>query len=1171
MENTASDISVRPLDPNVLQRRASDPDSNVWVNASAGSGKTKVLTDRVLRLLLPRADGSIGTDIHKILCITFTKAGASEMALRIQDILSEWSIIPENELRQKLEKLLGIPPNTEQIKKARQLFNDVLDAPEAMKIMTIHSFCQSILGRFPLEAGLNPHFQVMDETEAAAISKDVQTKAIKNLNDQNHPLYSEFQVILEYFSSEQFSAISGEILKERYQLLKLEERTHSFSSLYNELCAALNIQPGDNKKDIVFTAIKNINHEKIRTAMHILMQGGKKDKDKAAIFDSFLSLQTQEQYTQEAFNIYSSAFLKASGDDLEIYASLASKKLQEQYPDETEYLYAEAQRILDTHDKLRSINTANLTHAIIRTGHYILSAYEDHKRQSGRLDFDDLILRVLDLLDQKNMNSWVMFKLDQGIDHILVDEAQDTNPEQWKIIARLCDDFFDGNARDDNITRTVFVVGDEKQSIYSFQRAAPEEFQKMKEFFKQKAIHSNGVWAPVNMDISFRSSQSVLKIVDDCFAEPNIAKGVSQDNIAHTSFRRGQEGQAVLWPIFSDNKTDDDNLSESFPLPLPDKIVQQPSGVVQLSEFIARQIKNWLENEEILPSRGRPIKPADIMILTPSRKAISKQITKELRKLNIPVTGTDRMVLAEEQAVCDMMNLIHFCLQPDDDYMLACTLKSPIIGLDDDDLLKLCPDRKSTLWDALQGSTLYQDISSYLRTCIETSEKTRPYRFIHELLDSPCPADKTSLRRAIQKRLGHDIKEILDVFCSQIHHFENTYTPSLQNFAIWMKTNNTNVKKEQDENIGQIKLMTVHGSKGLQAPIVILPDTLRVSKSGGNKIDKRLLWPQKTGLAVPLFSPSKKYDPLIYKKHFNILEEKADEEYRRLLYVAMTRAEDRLYIAGATGGKTPIPESWYYMIANAFKRSEYCITQDQDGQEIHVISNPQTKEADKTETQEKIAPPTLDLPDWISRPAPQEPEPPLVIRPSDSDMPETPAFDPSLLFTPASMTSTSNNGEATQNISPIRRGIIIHKLLEFLPDIKAENRRNAAYKFLSHHKDALKKDEAEHLANTLCGLMEAPEFAGFFDQKGRNEVPVCGMINGQIINGQIDRLVINNAENKIWILDYKTGKPAQDYILPPAYKKQMTLYRELVTAIYPNYEIQCAILWTDAPSLSIIP
>jgi ATP-dependent helicase/nuclease subunit A len=1144
--------SARDIDPNVQQNRASTPDSSVWVTASAGTGKTKVLTDRVLRLLLPGEDGRPGTKASKILCLTFTKAGAGEMSQRLARTLARWAVMDEADLRTELKKLQNRDPSKEELAKARRLFAEVADTPGGLNIMTIHSFCQSVLGRFPLEAGIPPHFKALEETDAALLLEQARDAILKKAEEESSTkLASALNRVSFAVNEEQFFALIKNIAKEREQMQRTFGELGGADGLYKAICSELDIPPGREPHDILKDACDSnaFDESGLRDSCRALSEHGTAtDADNASIIQSWLDSATRF----ENFSKYQLAYLTK---DQTIRKKLAGVGVDRAVPGTSAILQKEAERIHKLLAQMNAANSALLTRDLFILGHAIVTEYQNLKRERAALDFDDLIFTTCALLEGRaeklsgeNAAAWVLFKLDQGIDHILVDEAQDTNPEQWLVVKALAHEFTAGLGASE-AERSIFVVGDEKQSIYSFQRASPKEFQRMRNWLKQKVDDSGKRWDDVPMNISFRSVKSVLQAVDAVFAPPAMQSGVSEAAVTHTSFRHGQGGQVELWPLFTTPEKE-----PHAPWALPTEIIEATDGPSQLSKHIAEKIRGWIDDPNaILPARGRRIRPGDIMILFRTRNALFKQVAKALKDKKIPVSGADRMVLGEQIAVQDLIACAEFALQPFDDLTLATLLKSPLINMDEDTLFKLAHPREATLWFALQDHN--KPIAEYLSNLRHDAAHLSPFDFFTFILQSPCPADPRSGLRAMQTRLGHDILDPLDELLAAALDHENNNPPSLQHFLHAFARETTEIRREMEEGGNIVRLMTVHGAKGLQAPIVIIPDTTRVQRGAPAAADRRLLWPDKTDYKFPLWAPRKEEGYETYDEALAAIEARQDDEYRRLLYVAMTRAEDRLYLAGATGRRNPLPDSWYFALRSGMESIEHAETFD-DGT-IQIKNNQaEGKKPDKPDQQAKAEQKKSAPPAWLFKSAPPENPPQKPFRPSRGDEDEPAASSPL----------------QKDNRSNFRRGNLTHKLLEVLPTLPEEKREAAAENFLARFAPELDDETRSSIADETFKVLRHPEFAAVFGPRSLAEVPVAGTLkDGRIVSGQIDRLLVTDKE--ILIVDYKTNRPppqrAED--VPLIYKAQMAAYADALAQIYPGRTISCALLWTDGPRLMPVP
>lgn len=1137
----------RPVDPNVLQRQASNPQQSVWVGASAGSGKTKVLTDRILRLLLPNKEGKPGTKPNKILALTFTKAGASVMTLRISKSLSNWVVLTEKELIGQLEVLLGYNPTKQQIETARKLFSTVIDTPGGLKIMTIHSFCQSVLGRFPIEAGLPPNFKALDEKEAESIISKARERILNRANEEKGgPLAEAVNNIATTENEEQFQASLKNILAERHQLKNILKKNFSVEGLYSSLCQHFDIPEGKTEESLLheFSSKGNFDETGLKKACKALAQGSSRDIDKSIIIQSWLDAKQQDRI--KLYESYKFVFLtKTEGT---IAKTLATKKAANNNPDLLDVLSTEAHRILEHEDTVKAAHTTSLTRDLFLITNTILEEYSSIKSQAGLLDFDDLILHTLNLLQGKtpplkNLDAtpWIRYKLDQGIDHVLVDEAQDTNPEQWEIMKALCDDFFDSA---EDTQRTLFVVGDEKQSIFSFQRASPEKFHQMQDFFREKINNDQASLEKVDFNISFRSVQSVLEVVDTVFDDPVIRTGLGQDVIRHKSYRYTQAGLVELWPLFENPEKD----RENNPWAPPVDIKESSSGAAQMASHIGKTIAEWMANKEILESHDRPIQPGDIMILVRSRTAFINQLVRALKTRNIPVSGVDRMVLNDQLVVQDLYAAAQFSLLPNDDLTLACLLKTPFIGWNEEKLFDCAYNRQNSLWDAVKKSGETETID-WLKMLIKKSGTETPYNFFVHLLQHPCPADKNSGLTAIKKRLGEECLDPIDEFLNETLKFEDNDIPTLQNFLHAQQQNTHEIKRQIDENSNAVQIMTVHAAKGLQAPIVILPDTIRTANS---LKPERILWPNATGEPFPYFCPQSKQAPEKCKSAIATIIEKQNEEYRRLLYVAMTRAENRLYIGGYRASRNPLDDSWYIYAKKAFSKLQET---EELAEGILRHSNPATDKPDKIDKNRKNdnKQENKRMPDWLFKSMPEEPDPPKPLVPSRPTANDEPVLSP--------LNSGANHR--------FKRGNITHKLLQILPDLPPEKQKSAAKKYIKKAgQDFSSKIQSEIISETLA-ILQDKKFAPIFGKGSIAEVPVTGMIdNKTLISGQIDRLLVSDTE--VLIIDFKTNRPPpkEEKNVPEIYKKQMKAYADTIRQIYPDKTVKAALLWTDGPMLT---
>ncbi|MEM6811236.1 MAG: double-strand break repair helicase AddA [Pseudomonadota bacterium] len=1159
-QDTVIDLQInqksRPVDPNVRQNQASNPTSSVWVSASAGSGKTKVLTDRILRLLLPHANDPFGCDPSKILAITFTKAAANEMAVRIQNILSDWATIPEEKLKENLESLLAKPPSQKQINTARKLFADILDVPGGLKIMTIHSFCQSILGRFPLEAGLSPNFQAVDENESSIVLKQAIKKTLqKARGEKGSPLSQSLTQLALFQNESQFEDLIQKLMSERRQVKDILKNNFGLEGLYTNLYAQFDIPTDTTTKNLYqeFCNPRNFDEQGLRLLVKALAEASKSFQREAITIQAWLDCEEQKRI--QKLSEYKKAFLT---NDNNIRKRWINKNILDTQPELQNYFENEALRLQKLEQDAKEIQVIHLTTDLFRIGSSILEEYENLKSFKGILDYDDLILKTLALLkgetDQlSNLDTtpWIRYKLDQGIDHILLDEAQDTNPEQWEIIRSLSDDFFDHN--DQETSRTLFVVGDEKQSIYSFQRASPEKFNQMRLWFSEKIKDANKPFNAIDFITSFRSTPTILNFVDRAF-QGDLQKGVSDTIIHHesSSTRRTQPGIVELWPLFEEEKLDAED-----PWKPPTEIIESQSSATKMANYIAVKIQSWIKEKRVLYSYDRPVEPKDILILVRSRTAFMTQLVRSLKQKDIPVSGVDRMQINNEIVVEDLMAAAQFGLLPNDDLTLACLLKSPFIGISEEILFELSYCRKSSLWSQIKQSE-HKEIYSWLNTLITKASKALPYEFFSWLLENPCPANTISGLHAIQSRLGEEAIDPLDEFLSIALKAPQNNLSHLQEFLVHQQNRDQEIKRELEDAGNMVRIMTVHGAKGLQAPIVILPDTIRNASSVKKE---RILWPQKTNKSVPYFFPRSDLVPQSCQNAYQKLDDLQHQEYRRLFYVATTRAESELYIGGYKGSKKPLDESWYHYAQSGFENSsDYQeITDSHFDSPILQLSNPPSDKPDRVKERQEQVGNIVEIPEWIYQKMPSEPNPPTPLMPSRPS-----GSHEEKILSPLVSTKIDEN--------KFKRGNIIHKLLQFVPDNPKDQWEEITQNYLALPSHRLSNADQQQILKEVMMVLKSSEFAPIFGKGSKAEVPITGMLDDKtLISGQIDRLFVT--ENDVYIIDYKTNRPPPKDVkdVPKQYLNQMNAYEKTLKKIYPNHDIHKALFWTNEARLMVLP
>lgn len=1101
------------------QRRAANPDKSVWVEASAGTGKTKVLSDRVLRLLLK------GVPPAKILCLTYTKAAAVEMNTRIAGRLSRWSVAEEEQLRLELEALLGQSLNTKSedlMAAARKLFAILLDTPGGMKIQTIHSFCQEILKRFPLEAKISPYFTVMDDRAANEALGEVKNKLLQKIEKEPSSLAAQsLAFITEKISEFTFPKILNAIATNRNKIARLLGKYENLDELLKETAKRLGVEVSDSREQLLARFMERLDYPLVKRIMEALLHSSASDVKRGEVLASFLARET-------GYESYKEIFLTDKG---EIRKKLATKDAIAYERDILELAQQQAEDLVELENKLAAIGLYETTRAVLYLAQDLISGYNYYKKLHSKMDYEDLIVMTRQLLEDKTVADWVLFKLDGGIDNVLIDEAQDTSPDQWAIVKAITEDFFDG-ASAKNQVRTIFAVGDRKQSIYSFQGADPKEFENMRQYFSKRLAQMNN-FEEVQMEVSFRSTAAILDVVNNVFSMPLAKKGVIMEgqDITHTPSRIGDGGKVEIWPLVEAEGNENPDVWQP---PVERKVAGSTSS--RLARQIAERIKKMVEGGDPLVSQNRPVRYADFMVLVQRRNSFVEELVRECKNSGVNVAGVDKIKLLEQIAVQDLVAIARFLLLPTDDLTLATILKSPIFGLNDDDLFKLCYNRGgASLWSRLSDFAEYKEIYQDLQELLNMADFIRPFELYAHILN------KQEGRKKFVSRLGYEAIDGIDEFINLTLNFEQEHIPSLQSFVDWIEQDEVEIKRELEQSdIDAVRIMTVHGSKGLQSPIVILPDTVRVKNI---KNEAGLLWDD--GVLYYPFS-SENYEDNC-RKIKEREKESSLEEYRRLLYVALTRAEDRLCVCGYIKSGQPSEESWYDICAKSF--GELGQTKE-DGTICYEVSQ-QIENAPKA-SKNKVE---QSLPDWAWIKNKPEAISPLSRPLTPSKLDEE--NDDEIWASPL-----GDDGQ-----SRYRRGQVIHKLLQFLPEVKNVDKTLVIGEFLHKNAPDLSLKEQTRVEKEILCLLENEKFVAVFGENSRSEVPIMGQVNDRIISGQIDRLVVE--KDRVMIIDFKTNRPAAGTLkdVPTAYLKQLAAYRSLVAEIYPAQNIETYILWTDTAQL----
>jgi ATP-dependent helicase/nuclease subunit A len=1116
------------------QRRASNPAVSTFVGASAGSGKTKLLTDRLLRLMLS------GAKPERIQCLTFTRAAAAEMALRLHKRLGRWVTLSDAELAEEL-RALDVEPDDQVLQAARSLFAKVLDLPGGMRIGTIHAFCQSLLRRFPLEAALSPHFRLIEERdEQDALTEARETMLAHAASDEQR---AALATIAGLASEAQFGRHVARLQGELPRLAAAFAR----GGIEAAQRRVLGVRE-QTDADILAYAVNWQAEPELRAAADAVARLGKNQSaGRAGEILAWLTLDACERV--QHWEAWCSTFLTGEGKPRAM-RSFVNKALQDQRPELAQHFLDECDRILDVIDARCALRVAEISAALLTLARPVIDAYAEHKQASGLLDYHDLIARSAELLRDPGA-AWVLYKLDGGLDHLLLDEVQDTSPEQWRIAHALTAEFFAGvSAREEE--RTVFAVGDHKQSIYSFQGADVDEFDRSHTMLKQRVETAGKPWLEAELDVSFRSTSPVLELVDCVFADPLAAAGVigPGDTLRHYADRAAHAGSVELWPLTPRPDAGD---------PEPWSVAEQNEGLTNAPQRLATQLAGWIASQTsggtLLESRGRPLVPGDVMVLVRRRNDFARALVRALKARGVPVAGLDRMVLTEQPAVQDLIALGDALLLPQDDLSFACLLTSPLGGLTDESLMHLAVGRPASLAEALRTRAAerpeWQAAWNFFATLLARADYVSPYALFSEAL-GPLGG-----RARLLARLGPEAAEPVDELLHAALSYADMHPASLQGFLHWLRRSAAEVKREPEVTGSVVRVMTVHGAKGLQAPLVILPDTTSLPPEDGS-----ILWASDptSGVDVPLWSPRRELRCRAAEAARTAAKRRRMEEHNRLLYVAMTRAEDRLVVCGWQTRHGLDNTCWYRLVERGFANLPAVPESfpDRDGALLRHAS-PQLAVVEPSRV--ALAETDEMLPAWAGRAPPAEPAPPQRLAPSRPEGVE-------LGTVPAAASPLLAREPRTNTF---KRGRLIHALLQHLPELPADQRADAARRWLRRPGHRLSVAEADTVARQTLAVLDHPELAPLFGPGSRAEVPLTGLIGGQVIGGLVDRLVA--LPGNVLLADFKTNRrpPARIADTPVMYLRQMAAYRAVLRGVFPGRSVACALVWTETGEVAMLP
>jgi ATP-dependent helicase/nuclease subunit A len=1149
-------MAPRPIPPAVraTQARASDPASSAFVSANAGSGKTHVLVQRVIRLLL--------NDVppEKILCITFTKAAAANMAERVFSTLGHWVTLDDAALDAAIVEAGIARPDAKLRMRARELFACALETPGGLKVQTIHALCTRLLQQFPFEANVPARFTVLDERDQTEMMERANLAVLLDASrDPGSPTGRALQTAMASAADVTFKDVVREACLSRDHFMAWTDAAGSADAAAAQTAAALGVNAGDRIEDVEREIIDgpHLPRSHWEEIASVLDTSSNADRKQADRLREALTLTGIEQVDN-----YLGVFLTET--ERTPRATVVTNNFIRGNPAIGRLFEAEILRLTPLIERRRAVTIRDRTQALLHIATAAAANYRREKQERGLLDYDDLIDKTLAMLDRVS-SGWVHYKLDRGVDHVLIDEAQDTSPRQWDIVAHIISEFTSGEGARDGIIRTIFAVGDEKQSIFSFQGAAPREFADKRQHFQTRFKAAGLNFDPVSFTYSFRSGVSVLRAVESAFQIQEVYQSITSDRDGmprHEALTDAGPSLIELWDLqLPDGKQDIEGWRAPF------DGLSQKSPEVKLARRIQAEIKRLVESGIMTGHSGdrRPLRYGDMLVLVRRRGNAFDAVIQALKHANIPVAGADRLKLTEHIAIIDLMNLADALLLPQDDLALAVVLKSPLFGLSEDDLFKLAWQRRGSLRWALDLHAAtdgkFEAALRRLRTCEARVLQDTPFAFYAWLLGGD------GGRMRILRRLGHEANDALDEFLELALAYERKAPASLQGFMAWLRAADTEVKRDMEISRDEVRVMTVHGAKGLEAPVVFLVDT--TSSPSDTQRLKLIHLPR--GNAAPhapgvvVWAGRKADDPTAVAAARAAMLGETEDEYRRLLYVAMTRAADRLIVGGCMPGNmnTIRKFSWYDLIVKGLGNSglhEQAI-ETPDGT-VKRYSRPEDATAPQGAAAAAATSAPSDLPAWLRTPAPTESPPDSLLRPSD----------------PAENEGRSiRTGESVQlRARALQRGTLVHRLLQSLPDLAIERRRDAALKYLARNADGWTDGDRAALAEALLALIGDNRFGQVFGAGSRAEVAIAGRLQRPgrphaLVSGQIDRLVVTSGE--VLIVDYKTNYAPPDLAAeaPRTYVRQLALYRAVLQKLYPRLPVRAALLWTERPELMEIP
>ncbi len=1153
-----ADALVIPQDLRDRQGMASNPELSAWVSANAGAGKTYVLTRRVTRLLLGGAEPS------RILCLTFTKAAAANMANRVFGDLEAWAKASDEELRESLSPFI-LDPDAQDLARARRLFARAIETPGGLKVQTIHAFCEGLLQAFPFEANVPASFQVMDEVQ----TREMLARARDTVMTRTDATEDAFAEALQALAMERAPGSLAEHLDAAVATRRGLASWLGSEDPAGRLRQGLGLDGALSREALLerLDASEALPVALWREASALLNAGSTTLRTMAMQLDAALGAAGAAR-----MEAYTDVFLTKTTRT--IPARFLTKEFRATYPDWTDRLEREARHAEELHGLGNAIALAERSQALFTLAGGIIAVFEREKARRGLMEFQDLIDHAGALLAPEG-NRWVLYKLDGGLDHVLLDEAQDTSPAQWTIIQNLTDEFFGAEAEASSAAggqqgrrRTLFAVGDEKQSIFSFQGARPATFETERARIATAAEAAKHRFETVPIETSFRSAPNILKAVDAVFAADEMHADLTAKGFAphHESARPNAPSFVELWAPTLPSE----NVAErAWDAPLDQRGVGEPSDV--MATRIANQIA-------ALMAGGMPA--GEILVLVRGRNRAFEAVIRALRAAHVPVAGADRLKLLEQIAILDCLALADALLLPDDDLALATILKSPLFDFADAEmdaetrLFNLAHGRDGRLWNALVDRARTDPVCARALARLEMwasrAAYARPFEFFAEVLGAG------GGRRAFLARLGLEAGDALDEFLSLALAFEERATPTLQAFVHDLRKTEREVKRELSEAGETVRVMTVHNAKGLEAKAVFLVCAGQKIMDGSKDPD---IFALDDAPDAPLvYAPSAQQDPAPIAAIRSAHRQARAAEERRLLYVAMTRAKNYLYVVACRSGKAPkdtepalMPdgETWHGMVARALGEAAVEGTCEGSGLPNWVwpVRPVERPEAWHTRAPDPVTVDEVSEAPWLtSRVSPEAPRrettPSGIPHAGKRRDPRAPSLSPSAAPT-------------IPGLDALLRGTLLHRLLQSLPPLARDARPGAARAYLTARAPGVGEAARTTLFEEAVAVIDHADLADVFGPHAAAEVDIVGHVaRGEetlLVNGRIDRLVV--LPDRVIIVDFKTDALPAETVdsVAPTYLAQLAAYRDLIRQAYPDRAVECRLVWTTGARVMTIP